>query len=628
MKELWERLWIDRRVGQEICIASAVINVLALTSALYSGQVMNRYLALGIDATLLTLSVGAMLAVGFELVLRSARARLTHWSASRSDQKLGAAAVHAITQARYAAFEQVPAQSRREALGGLSTIQQAFGGAALVGLADAPFALIFLIVLGLISPTLMVWSVLAIGVVTALSVIASKASVEPGAEQAKLSVQLAGTAHTLASSGELVRAFRADAPLAAAWQATTAQLDALRSKVAELQNFGQNVAYAGSTVLGMMMMGLGAREVFAGTLDAGSLIAANILAVRALSSISRFLQVRDGLNKGMRAIEQLAVIAKLPRERTDGTSPAKFDGVIRFEDFAFSYPRQPMPIYEHFEFTIPAGGVIAVIGPNGSGKTTLARLLAGLLEPTRGRMLADGMDQRQLAPPWWRQQVGYLPQEPKFLDGSLRDNLKVTAPQLDDAGMLALIREVGLSDYVEGHPDGLGMMLRNNAESIPVGVRRRLALARALAGRPQLIVLDEPTEGLDPQGCKAIADVLNRLVAEQRTIVVMTQEPFIVAAAQATIDLSSKPTPKVVMAKRQPDATPAAASARPPSGSTSATASGTASQEPTLIKLPGLGDACAADGHGLRQAQPERKAHDQSASTTVVSTTSNEEPQV
>ena len=236
----------------------------------------------------------------------------------------------------------------------------------------------------------------------------------------------------------------------------------------------------------------------------------------------------------------------------------QYSGSLRFEDAAFAYPKQPTPIFEHFDFDLPAGGVVAVIGANGTGKTTLARLLVGLLEPTRGRLLADNMDLRQADPGWWRRQVAYLPQEPLFFDGTLRENLTVMAPDTPDDEILALCRELGVGPFVEGSADGLGLTLRNGGNSISLGIRRRLALARALLGKGRVVVLDDPTEGVDADGCKAIGGILNRLVKSGHSLVVMSNEAFIISAAQAVIDLNQKPQPRIVRAPAAP-ATPAVA---------------------------------------------------------------------
>ncbi|MFT7724694.1 MAG: ATP-binding cassette domain-containing protein [Roseateles sp.] len=548
MNELWERLKLHRAVGWELAGASVLINFLALTSALYSTQVMNRYLSLGVDATLVALTLGALLALLFEVVLRHARAALAQWTCARADRQLGEAALAASAHSQYAAFDAVPPPARREALSGLATIQQSFGAASLTALLDAPAALLFVVCLFALNTLLGVLALLAIAAVVGASWLTNRLQQAPGAEQQRQALLLAATQHTLAASPELVRSFKAHEPLRQAWRAVGVDLHRSRALLAGVQSLSGNASYAAGILLGMLVMGLGAREVLAGRLDVGTLIGANILAGRALAAVTRLTQLTDGLARGRRALDALGQLARLPRERSEGSTLLRYSGALRFEDLAFAWPRQSTPLFERLDFELRSGGVVAVTGGNGTGKTTLAKLLAGLLEPSRGRLLADGMDLRQALPDWWRGQVAWLPQEPQFFDGTLRENLAVLQPQIADAALLDLCRELGLADFVDGSPDGLQMPVRGGGAAIPPGIRRRLALVRALAGGGPLVVLDEPTEGLDAAGCRAVAALLNRLVREGRSIVAMSNDPFIVAAAEATIDLNAKPVPRIVLA--------------------------------------------------------------------------------
>ncbi|TCS36272.1 ATP-binding cassette subfamily C protein LapB [Paucimonas lemoignei] len=548
MKELWRRISANPKVANEMYVASFLIAMLGLASSLYSTQVLNRYLSQGIDATLFTLTLGGLIALWFEVALRNARTRLAQWGCAKADRQLGEAAITACTKSQYGAVEQLPAQARREMLNGLSTIHQSFGTANVAALLDAPFALLFLLVLFMLSPALAVVALLVIGGVIVMSLVTQNMGREPTEEQSKLSIQLAGFHHTFASSTELVRAFQADELLKSGWGKTLGELQGARARLGHIQALVQNSSYAGGILMSMLVMGLGAREVFAGHLDVGSLIGANILAGRALSSLTRVMQMVEALGRGNRSLELLGQLARLPMERTEGTTLGHFAGKLSLEDLAFAYPKQPTPLFERLDFTIEAGSVIAVTGANGSGKTSFARMLAGLIEPGRGRILADGMDLRQALPEWWRRQIVYLPQDIQFFDGSLRENLTVLRPSAQDEEIIALCRELALGRYIDASPDGLGTVVRNQGQSIPPGIRRRLALVRALLGQGQLVILDDPSEAIDAEGCRALAAVLNRLVREKKTIIVMTNEPFIISAAQAVIDLNVKPTPRIVRA--------------------------------------------------------------------------------
>ena len=548
MKEFWRRLIAHKLLAWELVGASFLISLLGLTSSMYSIQVLNRYLALGIDSTLLTITLGGLLALGLELVVRSARHDMAQWGCSRADKALSDATFSVSARSLYAAYDQIPAAQRREAMSGLSIIQQTFGPQNLTVALDSPFAVMYLLVLGFLSPAILML-VLAFMLLVAVATLSIfSLSDTPSQNLAKSAVTQNAQQMILATQPELVRAFSAHTHLEGEWQKTSTEYSSLRRAVAGIQNFSGNASYSFSVIMSFLVMGVGAREVFAGRLDVGSLIGVNILAARALSSLTRLLQLAEPVSRAKRAIETLGQLARLPMEKQEGMSLPGWSGQLRFEDFAFFYPRQPTPLIERFEFSLPAGGVVAVTGSNGSGKTTFARLLTGLLEPTRGRILVDGMDVRQLLPNWWRQQLIYLPQEPAFFDGSLRDNLSLLRPEVDDKELLDHCRELGLSQFIETTPDGLLMAVRGNGSHIPVGIRRRLALLRALLGNGQLVILDDPTEGVDAAGCQAIAAVLNRLVRDKKTVFVMSNEAFIINAAQAVIDLNVKPTPRIIVA--------------------------------------------------------------------------------
>lgn len=546
MNEFLRRIALQPRLRLELWLSSLLINLLGLASSLYSIHVLNRYLALGVDATLVTLTIGAVMAVGFEVLLRNARLRLAQWLCARADSELGDTLFEGAVRGQYALVEQLPHTARREILSGQSTVQQCFGAPNLVTLLDTPFAFVFVVVLGMLSPFLACMTLVVMAGVTLVSLLAQRRLREPMEAQSRIAMQMAGYQHNLTAGGEMVRAFSAADALKEKWRACADDQAEQRAQLNRLQNTMQNASYAGTLILSMVIMGLGAREVLAGNLDVGSLIGCNILASRALAALTRALGLGEQIGRGQRALELARQLCAIPRERAEGVRLGQTRGSLRFEDLAFGYPKQAVPVLEHFEYQLEAGKVLAFTGANGSGKTTLARLLVGLLEPSRGHLLVDGMDLRQADPQWWRRQVAYLPQEPQFFDGTLRENLCVLAPETTDARVLEMCRELAVGSFVEGGAEGLGLVVRNGGGSIPLGIRRRLALVRAIIGGGQLVVLDDPTEGVDAEGCKAIAALLSRLVREGRTLVVMSNEGFILGAADTVIDLNHKPVPRVL----------------------------------------------------------------------------------
>ena len=139
----------------------------------------------------------------------------------------------------------------------------------------------------------------------------------------------------------------------------------------------------------------------------------------------------------------------------------------------------------------------------------------------------------------------YLPQEPTFLNGSIRDNLTSANATLDEEGMNRVLRDAGLGRFIDESPNGLETEITHNGLNLAVGIRRRLALARATATGGRLVVFDEPTEGLDDEGRAATYSVLKSLTDRRCTIIVISHDKTILGGARLILDLNSKPVPTI-----------------------------------------------------------------------------------
>ncbi len=151
---------------------------------------------------------------------------------------------------------------------------------------------------------------------------------------------------------------------------------------------------------------------------------------------------------------------------------------------------------------------------------------------------------------WWRRQIVYVPQEPAFLDGTLRENLVLANPDLDSAALDRLVAACGLERFLASTEEGLDTVVRGGGRTLPLGVRRRLALARALATGGRLVVMDEPLEGLDEDGARTVGGILQELVRAGRTLLVFSHDPNIIKGAHYQVDLGAKPIPAVAAATR------------------------------------------------------------------------------
>lgn len=546
LKILAGKLALPARVMRELLLASLLISFLGLVSSLYSMQLMNRYVTFGIDATLFTLTLGALMALLLEFLLRKARARIELVVCNRAVAKAQDQALVAYAGARYQLLEQIPVTQRREMLGGLQSIAQVWSPMNLSGVMDAPFAVLYVVAIYLLSPVLAGVVVLVIVAIWLLAARAQGQMRAPTEAMTDAAARVGGVSHFLASGGETLRMFNCVPQLRRDWGAANAQQGALRSALQALQVDQQHYTIVGTNLLTILVYAVGAVHVVTGRLDIGSLIASSILATRALSTFARLTQSQELFERAVQAYRRLDAIGKIPAERQEGQVPRELLGRLELIDLALTWPGQPMPLFESLSLQLPAGGVMAVVGGNASGKSSLLRLLVGLLEPDRGHVKYDGQDVRQFVPEWWRQRLIYLPQEPQFFDGSLRENLKVMRPQVDDQVLLAMCLKLDLGAFLDSQPRGLDTPVRNAGAHLPVGVRRRLALVRALLTEGRVAVLDEPFEGVDSRGAQAITTVLNELVGRGCTVVVATREEFVIKSATVAVDLSAKPVPRVV----------------------------------------------------------------------------------
>jgi ATP-binding cassette subfamily C protein LapB len=544
---LTRKVEIPSRLVLELLLVSFLVNVLGLVSSLYSMQVMNRYVTFGVDATLVTLTTGALLALALEFVLREARTKVEQLVCNRAVQRVQNQVLVSYASARYQLLEQVPVVQRREALSGLMPITNAVSPSNMSAVLDAPFALLYVLAVALLSPLLAGTMLVLIMGLWFLSVALQKRMREPTEELTATATRVGGVSHFLVSAAETLRMFNCAAVIRRDWSEAQAEQTGVRSKLQDLQGLQQQFSIIGANLMTILIYAVGSVQVVLGHLDLGSLIGASILSARALSSITRLTQSTEIMERARHAYTQLDAFAKIPTERQQGSVPKNLKGQVQLVDVSFAWPGQPLPLFESLSLSLPAGSVLAVVGGNASGKSSLIRLFAGLLEPERGHVKFDGFDVRQFVPEWWRNQLVYLPQEPTFFDGALRDNLSVLAPQQEDAKLLELCHKLDLTGFLDGLPRGLDTPVRNGGQHFPVGVRRRLAMVRALLTGGRIVILDEPMESVDARGSQAMTAMLNELVARGCTLIIATRDEFIIKSASAVLDLSVKPVPKVTV---------------------------------------------------------------------------------
>jgi ATP-binding cassette, subfamily B, bacterial len=286
-------------------------------------------------------------------------------------------------------------------------------------------------------------------------------------------------------------------------------------------------------MLGALLVG--AYRVQAGAIGISGLVSATYLfALMDARAIGWFL---TALPRAIFAWERVEKVLDAPGEMSYGdvVLPAATGAALEFDGVTFGHD-SGTPMLHDVRFTVPAGAVVALVGPTGSGKSTIASLAARLLDPDSGRVTVDGAGIRTLSAASLAATVGLVPQIPFIFDDSVRGNVTLDRAGLDDETLWWALRAAQADDFVERLPDGVDTMLGERGTTLSGGQRQRLTLARALAGRPRLLILDDATSAVDP---KVEAAMLHDLLggARAQSILVVAHRPATIAIADKVVYL-------------------------------------------------------------------------------------------
>jgi ATP-binding cassette, subfamily C, bacterial CydD len=253
--------------------------------------------------------------------------------------------------------------------------------------------------------------------------------------------------------------------------------------------------------------------------------------------------------QGIAAAERIAPLMQLPEPQGyDGILPAPATAPeIVLEDVCFRYSGDRGGV-TGVSLTIPAAGITALSGASGSGKTTLARLIIGLTRPQQGRITVNGIDLARISPDSWQSGLAWVPQKAFFFKGTIRDNLLLGCPNADDEQIRQALQSAAAGFILE-RPAGLETELGDRGAGLSGGEQRRLALARAFLRNASLVVLDEPTAGLDSQNEQLVVQAIANL-SISRTVLLISHREDTVAMANQIATLVDGRLDRIVTASR------------------------------------------------------------------------------
>jgi ATP-binding cassette subfamily C protein LapB len=509
----------------EALLGGLVINTIALATSFYSMQVYDRVVPTGALQTLLTLTLGMVIAICLETLAKHVRSGLYERVIDNVDRRLSRTVYTRFLAIR---LDQLPRTVGTVAsqIRGYETVRSFLMGVTTNLVVDLPFSVFFGVTLFMIGgwlaaiPLTTFLLCLAIGTYfrNQLDALAMKSSQAINFKTGLLVETVEGA--------ETIKSGHGGWRMLTRWMDVTDEARSYDQKIRHVTERSQHATAAFQQVSYVSLVAMGATLVSQGKLSMGELIACSILSGRILAPIVVLPSQLIQWSNAKAALKGLDMLWKLEDDhhgQPNPVIPERVKGAYDIDHVLVQYgPRAALQIAD---LRIAAGEKIAILGPVGAGKTTLLRMLSGMYKPQSGRVLLDGLDLAHISKPVLSEHIGYVQQEGRLFAGTLRENLILGILDPGDEALLAAAELTGLlQTVIKQHPSGLNQEIYEGGTGLSGGQRQLTNLTRVFLRKPDIWLLDEPTASIDRNLELQVIHALRQALKPESTMVLVTHK--------------------------------------------------------------------------------------------------------
>lgn len=541
-------------VLRDCLLASFFVQIFGLLSPLIFMIVIDKVLSNNSLSTLDVLVFALVVVSCFEILLNGLRTYLMSHTANRIDLMLGVQLFKHLMSLPLSYFESRQVGDTIARMKELENVRSFITGSGLMLFLDLFFLVVFLFVMFLFSPFL----TLLVGI--ALPFLFGASFILTPLLRNKLEDRYAAGAGKQAflvetlGGMETIKANAAEPRTREEWEKRLADHVKIGFSSGHLSNLISQTTGVISKLLSVLLLWFGAKEVLHGNLTVGQFIAFNMLSSRVIAPILRLSRIWKELQQVNVSVARIADIFNTAPE--PGFDPARVSlpsirGDVCFDGVSFRFRPEGKEVLHDVSFSVKAGEVIGIVGSTGSGKTTLAKLLQRLYVPEKGRVLVDGIDLSMVDSSWLRRQIGVVIQDGVLFNNSIRDNIALNVPDLSMEEVMEAAKLAGVHELILELPEGYDTLVGERGCRLSTGQRQRLAIARALAANPGMLILDEATSGLDYESEMQVQENMKK-ICRGRTVFIIAHRLSTIRHADRIITLEhgrivENDTPEVLL---------------------------------------------------------------------------------